>query len=151
MRSVPFSDPIGALVRHLGAHPLVRDLGGCRYVTAPLLTKQALPVAATLPPAIACKASGLGSGQGHAEQAQYASMRIDCLSYGKTDFAAWRLSLLAHRAILTARRRRIRYTHDKIDYETLFLAITQSGGPIPMRDEQTDWPVVMRVYNVEAT
>ena len=144
------SDPIGALVHYLSSHPLIRDTGGCRYVTAPLLTKQSLPIDTTLPPALALKASGLGSGQGHAEQAQYASMRVDCLSYGKTDFEAWRLGLLAHRAILSARRQRIRYTHDSIDYETLFVAVTQAGGPVPLRDQDTDWPAVLYIFNLEA-
>ena len=149
-QTLRLSDPIGALVNYLRAHPLIRVTGRCQYVTAPLLTKQALPIDTTLPPAIALKAAGLGSGQGHAEQAQYASMRVDCLAYGKTDFEAWRLGLLAHRAILSARRQRVSYTHDGIDYETLFVAITQSGGPAPLRDQETDWPAVLYVFNIEA-
>ena len=145
------SDPVGALVEYLSSHTLIQDAGRCQYVTAPLLTQQSLPIDTTLPPALALKASGLGSGQGHAEQAQYASMRIDCMNYGKTDFEAWRLGLLSHKAILSARRKQISYTHDGIDYETLFVAITQSGGPAPLRDQDTDWPAVLYVYNIEAS
>ena len=78
-------------------------------------------------------------------------MRIDCMNYGKTDFEAWRLGLLSHNAILSARRKQISYTHDGIDYETLFVAITQSGGPSPLRDQDTDWPAVLYVYNIEAS
>ena len=57
----------------------------------------------------------------------------------------------AHKAILSARRKQISYTHDGIDYETLFVAITQSGGPSPLRDQDTDWPAVLYVYNIEAS
>ena len=150
MTTLTISDPIGALVWWLKCEQ--QDLiGADTYVTAPLLTSQALPILKTRSAAIALKSAGIGSGTGHDEQAPYASIRVDCLAYAKTDFGAQRLSLLAHRAILKARNKRVAYVHDGINYKTCLYTIVQSGGPLPLRDEHTDWPAVLRVFNVEAS
>ena len=149
--SVTLSDPIGALVHYLSKHELIRDAGKCMYVTAPLLTKAALAITVEAPPAVALKGAGLGSGAGHDEQATYGSIRVDCLTYGKTDFEAWRLGLLAERAVLSARNRSVHYWHEGFEYKTRFITIVMSGGPVPLRDEFTDWPAVMRVFSIEAT
>ena len=45
----------------------------------------------------------------------------------------------------------MKYTHDDIDYNTCFYTIVQSGGPLPLRDEMTDWPAVLVVFNVNAS
>ena len=145
------SDPIGALVHYLSDHELITDTGKCRYVTAPLLTKRGVAITVEAPPAIALKGAGLGSGAGHDAQASYGSIRVDCLCYGRTDFDAWRLGLLAERAILSARGKGMAYWHEDIEYKTRFVTIVMSGGPIPLRDEQTDWPAVLRVFHIEAT
>lgn len=160
--SVRISDPIGALVRWFRPQPddgatwtaddrLINSSGGCEYVTSPLLTSKALTLQAQLPPALAFKGAGIGTGSGHDEQAPYASIRVDCMAYGKTDFDAWRLSLLATRDILAARQQRVKYWHDAIEYVTRFITIVQSGGPVPLRDEHTDWPAVLTVFHIEAS
>ena len=151
MTRLTISDPIGALVEWLRQDEQQDLFGQETYVTAPLLTKQALSILKNVPPAIGLKSAGIGSGAGHDAQAPLASMRVDCLCYGKTDFAAWRLYLLAHRAILQARRKVVKYQHEDIDYNTCFYTIVQSGGPLPLRDEITDWPAVLVVFNVNAS
>ena len=128
---VVLADPIGAMVAYLKGHTLVCDTGRCQYVTSPLLTKQALPVDRQLPPAIALASAGLGSGEGHGAQAPYASERVDVLAYGKTDFLARRLALLARKALLTTHAHKVEYTHDGILYRTRFISIEQTGGPLP--------------------
>ena len=150
MTMLTISDPIGALVHWLENEQ--QDLiGDDTYVTAPLLTSKALPILKRVSAAIALKSAGIGSGTGHDEQAPYASIRVDCLAYAKTDFEAQRLSLLAHRAILKARNKVVGYMHGEIHYKTCFITVVQSGGPLPLRDEHTDWPAVLRVFNVEAS
>ena len=150
-QKLTISDPIGALVAWLKQPEQCALIGDDTYVTAPLLTSKAVPILKAVNGAIALKSAGIGSGTGHDEQAPYASIRVDCLAYAKTDFGAQRLSLLAHRAILRARQRTVMYEHDSITYKTGLKTIVQSGGPLPLRDEHTDWPAVMRVFNVEAS
>ena len=145
------SDPIGGLVAWLKRAEQRAVIGTDTYVTAPLLTSKAVPILKRQSAAIALKSAGLGSGTGHDEQAPYASIRIDCLAYAKTDFEAQQLSLLAHRAILRARNQLVDYMHGEIHYKTCFITVVQSGGPLPLRDEYTDWPAVLRVYSVEAS
>ena len=151
MTNLTISDPIGALVWWLNKDAQRDLIGEKTYVTAPLLTSKAAPILKTVNGAIALKSAGIGSGSGHDEQAPYASIRVDCLAYAKTDFGAQRLSLLAHRAILKARNKRVAYEHDGINYKTCLYTIVQTGGPLPLRDEHTDWPAVLRVFHVEAS
>ena len=151
MTMLTISDPIGALVAWLKMDAQRELIGASTHVTAPLLTSNAVPILKRVQAAIAVKSAGLGSGTGHDEQAPYASIRIDCLAYASTDFRAQRLSLLAHRAILRARNKGVAYEHDGIDYKTCLYTIVQTGGPLPLRDEHTDWPAVLRVFNVEAS
>ena len=148
---VRLSDPVNAMVNYLKGHDLIRHTGRCEYVTSPLLTQEDLQLGVHSPPVIAMKSSGLGDGQGHEEQAPYRSMRIDAVAYNETDFEAWKLGLLMHRAFLSALRKRVQYTYDGIEYDTRFITVLQSGGPIPFRDEITFWPSVLYVFNITCT
>ena len=62
MTRLTLSDPIGALVEWLGRDAQQDLFGEPTYVTAPLLTKQALPILKIVPPAIGLKGAGLGIG-----------------------------------------------------------------------------------------
>ncbi len=151
MTTLTISDPIGALVAWLKQDEQRALIGADTYVTTLPLRSQALPIIFKLPATIALKSAGSGSGMGHDEQAPYASIRVDVLALARTDFKAWRLGLLAHRAILKARNKKVGYDHDGIDYKTRFITIVQTGGPLPLTDETTRWPAVLRVFNVEAS
>lgn len=98
-------------------------------------------------PCVVLNTSGLGSGEGHAEESSYGSQRIDCMAYDGTEARSAALSLSAHNQLIRVSRE-IGLTVD--DATTKILSIVLTAGPVSIVENQTDWYGILRTYNVLA-
>ena len=85
---------------------------------------------------------GLGAGAGTSSQTPWANNRFDIRCYGETPYIADILHNVVYRAMHDLR------VHD---YEGMRLVTAvKSGGPLPGRDMDADWPYTIGVYTVGA-
>ncbi len=128
--------PIAALVEHLKADTTVADDVGTRVFGSeiPEDERSSMPEATV----VVKRAGGLDViGQGFQE---YGDIRVDVLCYAATPFLADELALAVQPALKQLRR---------TVYEDCVLHWARaSGGALPLRDPDTDWPIVVSSWQV---
>ena len=87
-------------------------------------------------------AAGLGASQGDGSDVPEIGNRIDVRCYGKTSYMADVL----HGAVFRAMKDLRRFRRDDVLLQTALV----SGGPLPGRDVDADWPYTQGVYMVNA-
>ena len=106
MTRLTLSDPIGALVEWLGRDAQQDLFGEPTYVTAPLLTKQALPILKNSAAGDWAEGRGAGDrGLGMMRRRPWLRCGWTVCATARRTLQPWRLGLLAHRVILQARRK----------------------------------------------
>ena len=91
---------------------------------------------------VVVKYSGSPGGPGSADYTRLFEFRVDVLSYGETPFEADKV----RRAVYVVFKELSR----KAQSSTLFHRAVHSGGPIQVRDNDTDWPFVFDSFDVLA-
>ncbi len=87
-------------------------------------------------------ASGLGASQGDASDVPEIGNRIDVRCYGEDSYEADQL----HGQVYRAMKRLARHRRGDVLLQTALV----SGGPLPGRDGDADWPYTLSVYVVNA-
>ena len=94
-------------------------------------------------PAVVVNHAGGGSlGPGARSRAPWVVTRLDIQSYGKTPEEASILHWWVYRRLTTMGR--------EVWANTLLQDAVVSGGPIPSRDSNTDWPFMLGVYDLSS-
>lgn len=128
-------DMIDALRRYLLADPDVSELVGTRVFGGELPSGQA----SSMPRhAVVIRYSGGGSlGGGHQE---YSDKRVDVRCYGSTIYEADRLWRSVGPALQALQR--------EVHADCLLHWARRGGGPIDLRDPDTDWPFIFSSWQV---
>lgn len=129
------ADPIKGLTTFLKADATIAALVAARVFGEELPKSET----ASMPrKCIVVEPSGPGSlGGGYQE---YGDLRVDLRCYGETPYEARRLQRAAYGALKALRR--------KVHSGVLLHWAIRSGGPIGLRDPDTDWPFVFESYQV---
>lgn len=136
------ADPIGALVAYLKADGDTAALVGARVFAAelpdddPAINLKAGPVKAVV---VRYAGGPQQIGQGYA---RYGDFRADVLCYGETPHEAAKAHVAAHVALKQLRRTG--------QAGTVLHWCRPAGGPLSLRDPDTEWPYVMSAWQVLA-
>lgn len=131
-------DPLSALITFLKADVDLAALVSTRVFGDELPAGQTTAMPRKC---VVVEPSGGTQSIGRAYQ-NYGDGRFDIKSYGETPFEAARVQLAVYGAMKALRRK----THSGV---LLHWAI-RSGGPLPLRDPDTDWPSRFESYQVLA-
>ena len=133
-------NPLAAIVALLRADTDVAALVGTRVFGGELPQSQA---SAMPRHAVVLTLSGGGSlGPGANSYVPWTVNRMDMRCYGRDPLEAWTLYEAVDAVMRNLRR--------ETSASTLIHDATISGGPISNRDNDTDWPYVLSVYDVSA-
>lgn len=138
-------DPLGALRTILGLDANITALVTTAPAAARIFVGELPEVEAQAQPRSAVLVQPAG-GLPEPGTAQLAQPRIDVRCYGRTPNEAWRLSLQVHES-LKAIQRRIATATSSGD-KALIHSATPSGGPTLLRDNDGQWPMVLRTYTL---
>jgi hypothetical protein len=134
------ANPIAALVTFLKADASVASLAGTR-IWGGELPRSVIEGASAVPIAIVVDPGGGTQSHGRGYQ-EYGDTRIDIRCYAPSPAAAYNLYLAANAALKQLTRR-------TVGGVVLHWA-RQAGGPLTLRDGDTDWPYVFASYQVLA-
>ena len=134
-------DPISGLAAFLKADAAVAALVGTRVfgLELPRTETDFMPRQA-----VVLNAAGGGSvGPGANDRVEIQRVRVDVFCYGETPFEAAALRLTVHEAVkqMTTNIKNNMVLHDAV----------LSGGPIALRDRETNWPISMESWIVTAS
>ena len=88
-------------------------------------------------------AGGGSTGPGARSYLPWRNVRVNVKSYGATPWEAHQLDALVY-AFMTG-------LDDRFAQDTWVRSATVAGGPLPLRDPDTDWPYVLSVFDVGAS
>lgn len=131
------ASPLAALVTWLAGRPELHTLVEGRVYGAELPPG----AAASMPrKAVLCRYAGMGTGPGARDYVRRGSARVDLWCYGETPYEAERVRLVAYAALKELERALVG--------TTLIFPVVKLAGPIPIRDPDTDWPIVVDTYQL---
>lgn len=128
--------PIAALIEYLNADVTIAEEVGDRVFGGeiPSDRDEDMPE----PTIVVKRAGGLDIiGQGYQD---YGDIRVDVLCYAATPFAAEELALAVQPALKQMRR--------TVYDDCVLHWARKSGGTLPLRDPDTDWPLVVSSWQV---
>ena len=137
MSAIP--DVLKALIAILGADADVAALTAQRVFALELHKEETKSMPRH---AVVLKLAGGGTGIGSRSYVPVGTIRVDVWCYGKTPVEANRLQRTVHPVIKSIKR--------KIQDGVLIHSCLQSGGPISLRDGDTQWPLVFESWQVIA-
>lgn len=115
------------------------EVGGRIYGTELPVAEVAYMPRATI---VVAASGGAGSGAGARSRAPWVQNRIDVRCYGETPYAADQVHNAVYRALTQ--------TAWQVYGDTAIVDAEVSGGPLPGRDGDADWPYTLGVYTINA-
>ena len=129
-----------AIVQYLAEDGRVSRLAGSRVYGSEFPEREAAAMPQKL--AVVTASGGLGSGAGTSSRTPWTQNRVDIRCYGETPYQADILHGAVYRAMVEL------HLHEREDIRLSDAVI--SGGPLPGRDLNADWPYTIGVYTVSA-
>jgi len=130
------ANPLAALAGYLRAIPELQAACGARVFAQALPGQEAPQMPRT---AVVLRSSG---GPGTPRNLPLLYVRLDAVSYGRTYLEADNLGWVVHAALNGL---------DRVETGgTLLHALVSAGGPISVRDPDTEWPQVVSTWTLMA-